>query len=134
MAREKPKPRYKRKDFNRGIKRSRNDDEVKNFSIGLMDIDATIMYYFNNVIKPSVIINGNRTNVPIIYWAPERLKSVQNDGYYRDKEGKIQVPLIMFKRASIEKRRDLGYKLDGNNPQLYYTFQQKYTKKQQSNK
>ena len=52
MAREKPIPRSKRKDFNRGLKRSRNDDEVKNFSIGLMDIDATIMYYFNNVIKP----------------------------------------------------------------------------------
>ena len=54
MAREKPIPRSKRKDFNRGYKRSRNDDEVKNFSIGLMDIDATIMYYFNNVIKPQV--------------------------------------------------------------------------------
>ena len=56
MAREKPIPRSKRKDFNRGLKRSRNDDEVKNFSIGLMDIDATIMYYFNNVIKPKKII------------------------------------------------------------------------------
>jgi hypothetical protein len=35
----------------------------------------------------------------------------------------------MFKRDSIEKRRDLGNKLDGNVPQLYYTFQEKYTKK-----
>ena len=89
------------------------------------------MYYFNNVIKPSVIINGNRTNVPIIYGSPERWKSVQKDGYYRDKEGKIQTPLIMFKRDSVEKRRDLGNKLDGNNPQLYYTFQEKYTKRNQ---
>ena len=89
------------------------------------------MYYFNNVIKPSVIINGNRTNVPVIYGAPERWKGVQKDGFYRDKEGKIQVPLIMFKRDSVEKRRDLGNKLDGNNPQLYYTFQEKYTKRNQ---
>ena len=33
----------------------------------------------------------------------------------------------MFKRDSVEKRRDLGNKLDGNNPQLYYTFQERYT-------
>ena len=37
----------------------------------------------------------------------------------------------MFKRDSVEKRRDLGNKLDGNNPQLHYTFQEKYTKKNQ---
>ena len=57
------------------------------------------------------------------------MESVQKDGFYRDKEGKIQVPLIMFKRDSIEKRRDLGNKLDGNTPQLYYTFQEQYTKR-----
>ena len=33
------------------------------------------------------------------------------------------------KRESIEKRRDLGNKLDANNPQLYITQQEKYTKK-----
>ena len=97
----------------------------------MQDHDEAIMYYFNNVIKPSVIINGNRTNVPVIYGSPERWKGVQKDGYYRDKEGKIQVPLIMFKRDSIEKRRDLGNHLDGNNPQLFYTFQEQYTKRNQ---
>ena len=118
-----------RSNINRGTLTTRKDDIVKDVSIGLQDHDEAIMYYFNNVIKPSVIINGNRTNVPIIYGAPERWKGVQKDGYFRDKEGKLQVPLIMFKRDSIEKRRDLGNKLDGNNPQLYYTFQEKYSKR-----
>ena len=122
-------PPETRPNINRGRITSRKDDNVKDVSIGLQDHDEAIMYYFNKVIKPSVIINGNRTNVPVIYGAPERWKSVQKDGYYRDKEGKIQVPLIMFKRDSIEKRRDLGNKLDGNNPQLYYTFQEKYSKR-----
>jgi hypothetical protein len=67
--------------------------------------------------------------VPIIYGSPERWKGVQKDGFYRDKEGKIQTPLIMFKRDSIEKRRDLGNKLDGNSPQIFYTFQEKYSKR-----
>ena len=124
-------PPETRANINRGNITSRKDDNVRDISIGLQDHDEAIMYYFNNVIKPSVLINGNRTNVPIIYGAPERWKSVQKDGYFRDKEGKLQVPLIMFKRDSVEKRRDLGNKLDGNNPQLYYTFQEKYTKRNQ---
>ena len=107
-----------RPSSNKGEHTSRKDDKIQDVSIGLQEHDESIMYYFNKVIKPSVIINGNRTNVPVIYGAPERWKSVQKDGYYRDKEGKIQVPLIMFKRDNVEKRRDLGNKLDGNNPQL----------------
>ena len=37
----------------------------------------------------------------------------------------------MFKRNSVEKRRDLGNKMDANNPQLYYVSQKSYTKKNQ---
>ena len=122
-------PPETRPNINRGRITSRTDDTVQDVSIGLQDHDEAIVYYFNNVIKPSVIINGNRTNVPLIYGAPERWKSVQKDGYYRDKEGKIQSPLIMFKRDSVEKRRDLGNKLDANNPQIHYIFQEKYTKR-----
>ena len=66
-----------------------------------------------------------------MYGAPERWKSIQKDGYFRDKEGKLQVPLIMFKRNSVEKRRDLGNKIDANNPQLYYIFKEKHNKRNQ---
>ena len=120
-----------RANINRGTITTRKDDTVQDVSIGLEDHDEAIMYYFNEVIKPSVISNGDRVNVPIMYGAPERWKAVQQDGYFRDKEGKLQVPLIMFKRNSIEKRRDLGNKMDGNNPQLHYTFQERYTKRNQ---
>tara|TARA_R110002167_G_scaffold124266_2_gene303620 strand:+ start:559 stop:1548 length:990 start_codon:yes stop_codon:yes gene_type:complete len=120
-------PPDNRASLNKGEQTSRKNDTTKDVSIGLQDHDEAIMYYFNEVIKPSVIVNGDRVNVPIIYGAPERWKSVQQDGYFRDKEGKLQTPLIMFKRDSVEKRRDLGNKMDGNNPQLYQTFQSRYT-------
>ena len=113
----------------KGNETNRKNDTVKDVTIGLQNHDEAVMYYFNNVIKPSVIVNGNRTNVPVIYGSPERWKSVQKDGFYRDKEGRIQTPLIMFKRDSVEKRRDLGNKLDANNPQLHYTFQEQYSKR-----
>ena len=85
------------------------------------------MYYLQNVIKPFVIQNGQRIEVPIIYGSPERWKSVQKDGYYKDKNGATMLPLIIFKRDSIEKIRDVGNKLDANNPNNYQIFEKKYS-------
>jgi hypothetical protein len=109
--------------------RTRKNDDVKDFSVGLKDIDSAIIYYFENVIKPSVIQNGIKIPVPFIYGSPERWASVQKDGYYRDKDGKMQAPLIMFKRDSIEKNRSLGNKMDANNPIHYGVFEKKYSGK-----
>jgi hypothetical protein len=118
-----------KKPINRGEITRRDDDNVKDMSIGLQDHDEAIAYYMENIIKPSVVTNGNRVDVPLIYGSPERWKGMQQDGYYRDKEGKIQTPIIMFKRNSVEKRRDLGNKMDANNPNLHYVFQSKFTKR-----
>jgi len=109
---------------------SKHDSKTNgDFHLGLEAIDEAIFYYFENVIKPSVISNGDMVDVPVIYGSGERWKLAQKDGFYRDKNGKVQTPLVMLKRESIEKRRDLGNKLDANAPQLYITHQEKYTKK-----
>lgn len=104
----------------------RDGDNLKELSIGLRDIDYTIKWYFDNVIKPQVNEFGTAVAVPVIYGSPEKWKSVQSDGYFRDKEGKIQVPLIAYRRTGITKNKTLGSKVDGNYPQLYYTEQIKY--------
>ena len=114
---------------NRGYSRTVKGDTVKQFSIGLRDIDETIVYYFNNVIKPSVVQNSKIIQVPVLYGSPERWASVQKDGFYRDKNGKIQTPLIMFKRETIEKNRALGNKLDANNVNNFGIFEKKYSRK-----
>jgi hypothetical protein len=113
----------------RAERRSVKNDNVKKFSVGLRDIDETIVYYFNNVIRPSVIQNSNKKNVPIIYGSPERWAAVQKDGFYRDKNGKIQAPLIMYKRDSIEKNRNLGNKMDANNPTNFGVFKKNFSNK-----
>lgn len=101
-------------EFNRALETSMKGEESKNITISLEDHDNTILYYLENVIKPTVTQNGKQIAVPIIYGSPERWKSIQADGFYRDKNGKTMVPLIMFKRESFEKNRTLGNKLDGN--------------------
>ena len=115
---------------NRGTDYSLKDDTVKDISIGLQDIDNAVLFYFNNVIKPTVIQNEQRLAVPVIYGSQERWKSIQNDGFYRDKNGKLMVPLIMLKRVSIEKNRTLGNKLDGN---IVHNYQVVGTKFNQRN-
>jgi hypothetical protein len=113
----------------RELQRSVKNDDVKQFSLGLRDIDESIFYYFNNVIKPSVMQNNAKKNVPVLYGSPERWHSVQKEGFYRDRNGKIQLPLIMVKRDSIERNRNLGNKMDANNPTQFGVFEKKWSKK-----
>jgi hypothetical protein len=116
-------------DFNRSEKMSFKNDTTKPFTVGLQDIDESIMYYFQNVIRPTVIQNDVRMAVPVIYGSPERWKSTQKDGYYKDKNGAIMSPLIMFKRDNIEKNRSLTNKLDANSPHLYTSWAKLYNLK-----
>jgi hypothetical protein len=116
-------------DFNRSEQMSFKGDTTKPFTVGLQDIDESIMYYFQNVIRPTVYQNGNRLAVPVIYGSPEKWKSVQKDGYYKDKNGAIMAPLIMFKRDTMDKNRSLTNKLDANMPHLYTSWVKPYNSK-----
>ena len=129
MAREKPISRSARKKINRGTLRSRDSDNAKNLSIGLMDIDGAIMFYFNNVIKPVVQENDESIKVPIMYSNPERWDKIQKNGHLIDNKKQLIIPLIVFKRTSIEKDTSMTVdKLDPKDPKLFYTFQKKYSK------
>jgi hypothetical protein len=112
---------------NRATQTSFKDDTVKPFSIGLEDLDWAIMYYFQNVIKPSVVQNGEILPVPIIYGSPEKWASFQKFGYIRDLQSRIMAPLLMFKRNSIEKNRSITNKLDANQPNNIAITSKKYS-------
>ena len=132
MARQKPIPRSQRKIFNRGEKISRNSpavkDDVKNLSVGIMDMDSAIMYYFNEVIKPEVEINKEKVKVPCIYASPERWTTISKQGFLRDKKRQIITPLIVFKRTGMERNDVIPIdKLDANKPRNFYSFEKKYS-------
>jgi len=103
-------------------------DTVKPLSIGIQDIDGAVMYYIQDVIQPFVIQNGERLSVPVIYGSPEKWKSFQRDGYYRDLQGRIMAPLMMMKRNTIDKNRSITNKLDANNPYNIAVISQRYNK------
>ena len=115
--------------INRGRELRRdNDDYKKNYSITLMDHDAAVMYYFNEVIRPAVEENGNQVKVPIMYANPERWANVRKSGWMVDRNKKRVIPVIAFRRVSIEKDPNYSIdKLDANKPRLSYQFQKKYS-------
>lgn len=116
-------------EFNRAYETKFTELDNKKFSIGIKDIDEAIQYYFDNVLKLSVYQNNDTVLVPVIYGTPEKWKSIQRDGYYRDGAAKIMPPLVMYKRESLVQNRTLGNKLDGNAAQNVQLFEKAFSRR-----
>ena len=117
-----------RPDFNRGNQLRRDNDTQANISVSIQDVDAAIMYYFNEVIRPNVNENKEVVKVPVMYASPERWVSIQKRGFMRDKRQQLVVPAIIFRRTGIAKNDQVPIsKIDANHPQNFVTFEQKYT-------
>jgi len=123
----KPLPR-KQRVLNRGYLYSRSGENIKSPEVTLLDIDSSIIYYFEKIIQPSVEDNGENVKVPIMYASPERWSSIKQQGFLRDKKRQIITPVIVYRRTSIEKDDSVPQdKLDANNPHMFYTFEKKFS-------
>ena len=126
MSRKKPLPRTQRKVVSRALQHKR-DDTIQDISVSLMDMDSTIMYYFENVIKPSVVENGETIKVPVMYSSPERWSAIQKTGFMRDSKRQLIIPAIAFRRTGMEKDDTMAVdKIDPESPQLFYSFERKF--------
>ena len=107
---------------------SRRDENYSNFKVGLQDMDDAIVFYLQEVVRPVVTVEDSQFPVPIMYGNPEKWKAAQKDGMYRDKNGKRQLPVILFKRNSLRKNR-ISNKLDANRPHNFYVTQAHYSRR-----
>jgi len=110
------------KNFSKIVKQ----DESKMLEISLLDVDTIIAKYMEQHLIPEVEANGNKIKIPLLYGNAERWKSAQRDGYIKDKLGKIQLPIIMFKRNSIETNDSMRFLKDRN---VTYPTVKKYSQK-----
>jgi len=110
------------KEFSKIVKQ----DESKMLEISLLDVDTIIANYMEQHLIPKLEQNGNKINVPLVYGNAERWKSAQRDGYIKDKLGKIQLPIIMFKRNSIESNDSMRFLKD---QKVTYPTVKKYSQK-----
>ena len=126
--RKKPQPRSTRGKLNRARQYKVTDGQPKDISVTLMDMDSAIMYYFDNVIKPTVFENGEQIKVPTMYASPERWHSINKTGFMRDSKRQIILPVIAFRRTGMEKDDTIAVdKIDPLDPKQFYTFERKFT-------
>ena len=112
-----------KKETNRGLQRGIDKEYTK--GVKLLDVDTTIAEYMVDTVIPDVEEHGNQVKVPLLYGNAERWNSARAKGYLRDQRGKIQIPLVMFKRNSIERDAALQQFKDVNTLPAY----KKYSKK-----
>ena len=94
--------------------------------ITLLDVDSVIASYMEKHLIPELEQNGNKIKIPLLYGNAERWKSAQKDGYLKDKLGKLQLPLVMFKRNSIEQNETMKFLKDYR---VTYPTVKKYSQK-----
>ena len=96
-----------RKETNRARQISIDKEFQK--GVKIIDVDTAIADYMSKVIIPDLEENGNLLKVPLIYGNAERWEGARKNGYLRDERGRVQIPLVMFKRNSIEKDENLPH-------------------------
>lgn len=88
--------------LNKSKQISRRNDNVKNIQVGIYDIDLAFKDFLEKDVRPIIEENGKFIPVPVLYASPENWASAQKDGFLRDNNGKVQTPLISFKRNSLD--------------------------------
>jgi hypothetical protein len=87
---------------------SRRNDDVKNASVGIYDIDLAFKSFLETDVKPTIEESGKFIPVPVMYASAENWSSAQRDGFLKDKNGKVQTPLISFKRNSLDVNTEIS--------------------------
>lgn len=92
-----------RPDLNRGKEIKSTQTDLKR-SVTLFDIDYAMMTYLEDTVLPTLKDSkGAAVKIPVIYGNSERWVGARRQGIYRDTHGRIQLPLLMIRRTSIEK-------------------------------
>jgi hypothetical protein len=112
-----------RRETNRANQRPVDSEYIK--GVKLIDVDTTIADYMASVIIPHVEENGRKIQVPLVYGNAERWNSARTRGYLRDVRGKVEIPLVMFKRNSVERDASLQHFKDGVNMPAYKVYSKK---------
>jgi len=106
----------------------RDKDRTKSIGITLYDIDFAVKSFIDNVMLLRLEDNGESIVVPTLYANSEKWASIQRNGYLKDKKGKTLVPLITFRRSSVNMKSELRRNKVATTNQLGYVLKQRYNK------
>lgn len=114
---------------NRALHVRRDTDVQKNWTVTIKDIDETVFNHLKKM-QLSIVDGGNKVNVPVFYASPEKWKSIRQDGFMRDNNGRIILPALVFYRQSMEADQNMMT----FNKYLRYQIMKTYSEKNQYTK
>jgi len=114
--------------LNKAKQLRRDQDNVKNFSVGIYDVDSAFKNFLEKDVKPTVEDDGRFYPVPVMYASPEKWASAQRDGFMRDDNGMILTPVISFKRNNLSINTELAKLKVAQNEDTHQMFERKYTR------
>jgi hypothetical protein len=115
----------------------RDNDLVKTPACTLYDVDYNIHWFLTEWIRPYIIDDNKRLEVPLYFANGELLSQIQKHGYLRESStGKIITPVMTIRRSSLEERQEYKHLNVNVNPAdiqqppgNVITYKAKYTKK-----
>lgn len=106
----------------------RDQDNVKNISVGIYDVDSAFKTFLEKDVKPTIEDDGRFYPVPVMYASPEKWASAQRDGFMKDDNGMILTPVISFKRNNLSINTDLAKLKVAQNEDAHQMFERKYNR------
>ena len=106
----------------------RDQDNVKNVSVGIYDVDSAFRNFLDKDVKPTIEDDGRFYPVPVMYASPEKWASAQRDGFMRDDNGMVLTPVISFKRNNLSINTDLAKLKVAQNEDAHQMFERKYNR------
>ena len=106
----------------------RDQDNVKNVSVGIYDVDSAFKTFLEKDVKPTIEDDGRFYPVPVMYASPEKWASAQRDGFMRYDNGMILTPVISFKRNNLSINTDLAKLKVAQNEDAHQMFERKYNR------
>jgi glutaredoxin len=116
--------------LNRAYQTRRDDDVIRNPQRTVYDVDFAIKSYIEQEIQPQITDNNELINVPVIFSNGEKWDNVRRLGFLRDEKGKLQSPLIMIKRNTVNERDNVkGLDVNRNADSNVRAYQQRYNQR-----
>lgn len=106
----------------------RDGDLAKNISIGIYDIDMAFREFLIDDVKPFIEDDGKIIPVVVRYANPEKWASTQKDSFFKDENGRIQTPIIVFKRTGLSVNQQAGKLKLANSEDTHQFIEVNYTK------
>jgi hypothetical protein len=105
----------------------RDTDTVQDVRVSLYDIDYSLTWHLENVIKPTVTEGEDTIIVPFIFASAEKWAAIKKYGFIRDQLGKIQTPMISIRRVGMTTREDMRRMAVSEAPDNRIILEKKYS-------